>query len=265
MDGAHYFGVVTLDPTRWAAPIIIAHRGSRQLWPENTMFAFESALATGVEHLETDIHVSADGVVYCIHDHTVDRTTDGTGPVASLASDEVDRLDAGYHHRDDGGFPFRGQGVGVPTFSELALSFPDARLVVDLKEDSVVAPFADLVDHLGVGQRLIVGSFSDQRIARFRQLTGGRIATSTGSVTSRQWLVNSRVGRAGAPGPSALQLPVQRRGLRVVDHKLVDAAHNAGIQVHVWTINDPSEARDLFAMGVDGVVTDRPDLMMRLR
>ena len=225
------------------------------------MFAFESALATGVEHLETDIHVSADGVVYCIHDHTVDRTTDGTGPLASLASDVVDRLDAGYHHRDDGGFPYRGQGLGVPTFAELAISFPHARLVVDLKEDSVVGPFADLVGQLGVGQRLIVGSFSDLRIERFRQLTGGRIATSTGSATSRQWLVNSRVGRAGALWPSALQLPLQRRGLRVVDRRLVIAAHNAGIQIHVWTINDAAEMRRLLDLGVDGIMTDEVQLL----
>lgn len=228
------------------------------------MLAFESAVALGIEHLETDIHVSADGVVYCIHDHTVDRTTDGHGLVAALASDEIERLDAGYRHRGEGGYPYRGKSVAIPTFSELASSFPDARLVVDLKEDAVVAPFADLVNRSEVGSRLIVGSFSDLRITRFRELTDGLIATSSGSATSRQWLMSSRVGRIGPAEPCALQLPLQRRGLRVVDAKLIDSAHNSGIQVHVWTINDPIEARRLFDMGVDGVVTDRPDLMIAL-
>ena len=227
------------------------------------MLAFESAVSLGVEHLETDVHVSADGVVHCIHDHTVDRTTDGSGLFSSLSSAEVSRLDAGYRHRDGSSHPFRGQGITVPVFEEVVASFPGVRVVVDLKEDAVVDPLAQLVVRAGLADRIIVGSFSDARIARFRELTGGAVPTSTGAVLSRRWLVRSRLRLVGGGNPSALQLPLQMRGVRVVDERLVDTAHEAGLQVHVWTVNDVSDAARLFAIGVDGIVTDRPDLMLR--
>lgn len=232
------------------------------MWPENTMLAFESAISLGAEHLETDIRVSTDGIVFCLHDQTVNRTTDGFGSISAHTADEIVRLDAGYRHRQETSYPYRGKGATIPTFEELAFSFPDARIVVDLKEDSVVAPFAALATRTGLGSRLIVGSFSDSRIERFRALTNGTIATSTGARSSRRWLVNSRVGKPGGGQPSALQLPMQLRGLRVIDQKLVDVAHAAGLQVHVWTVNDPDQVRRLFEMGVDAVVTDRPDLMI---
>src|SRR5690554_3867879 len=101
------------------SPAVVAHRGSRYFWPENTMVAFEGAVATGVTHIETDLRVTADGVVVCHHDRTVDRTTDGSGPVDAMTFDELDRLDAGYRHRGDEGFPHRGSGVRVPALEEL--------------------------------------------------------------------------------------------------------------------------------------------------
>lgn len=226
------------------------------------MLAFESAVSLGVEHLETDVHVSADGVIHCIHDHTVDRTTEGSGPFSSLSSAEISGLDAGYRHRDGSAHRFRGKGVRVPVFEEVVASFPGVRIVVDLKEDAVVGPLARLVVRAGLAERLIVGSFSDARIERFRELTGGRVPTSTGALLSRRWLVSSRLRRLGGGDPSALQLPLQMRGIRVVDERLVETAHEAGLQVHVWTVNDVEAAARLFAMGVDGIVTDRPDLML---
>lgn len=226
------------------------------------MLGFESAVSLGIEHLETDIHVSADGVVYCIHDHTVDRTTDGHGWLSELRSGEIETLDAGYHHRVGPAYPFRGRGVKIPAFEEVISSFPAVRVVVDLKEDAVVEPFAALVRDSAVAERLIVGSFDDRRIAGFRDLTNGRVPTSTGASLSRRWFLSSRLGRGGGGGPSALQLPQQTRGLRVVDEKLVDAAHRSGLQVHVWTVNDITQASRLLEMGVDGIVTDRPDLVL---
>ncbi len=226
------------------------------------MMAFESAISLGVEHVETDIRVSADGTVFCLHDHTVNRTTDGFGALSSFSADEVARFDAGYRHRQGSQYPYRGEGNKVPTFEEVAFSFPQVAIVVDMKEDSVVAPFAALVRKTGLGPRLIVGSFSDDRIERFRALTDGEVATSTGADLSRRWLMKSRIGMPGGGGPSALQLPLQMRGLRLVDQKLVDVAHAAGLQVHVWTVNDVDQARRLFGMGVDAIVTDRPDLML---
>jgi glycerophosphoryl diester phosphodiesterase len=248
-----------LDRHLWKSPMIIAHRGSRDLWPENTMIAFENAVALGAEHIETDIHVSADGVVFCFHDHTLDRITGASGLISDMTASEIQKLDAAFNHRGPGGFDSRSTGVKVPTFEELALSFPEVRIVVDLKQAEVVQPFARLVDRLGIGARLIVGSFSDRRLDHFRSAVSGDVATSTGYAASRRWLIASRRGRP-VPGPAAaLQLPLQMRGLRVVDGKLVDTAHDAGLQLHVWTVNDAGEMERLFALGVDAVITDRPD------
>jgi glycerophosphoryl diester phosphodiesterase len=253
-----------LDPERWNTPVAIAHRGSRLLWPENTMLAFSSAVEVGARHIETDVRVTADGVVHCIHDASIDRTTNASGPFSQHTSQEIARLDAGFGHATSEGYPFRSAGVRIPTFEELAKSFPEIHVVVDLKEDAVVEPMADLVRRLAIGERLIVGSFSDARLARFRDLTDGAVPTSVGSTRARSWLLASRVGQ-GLSGPgSALQLPLQRGGVRAVDRKLVDAAHSRGLQVHVWTINDPEQMRDLIEIGVDGIVTDRIDLLLEV-
>lgn len=244
--------------------MIIAHRGSRELWPENTMESFSGAVDLGIEHIETDIHASSDGTVFCFHDHTVNRTTNGNGEFSALTGREIGRLDAGYRHWTGESHGYRSRGITVPTFEEVAVTFPDVRIVVDLKHDLVVEPFAKLVDRLGIGERIVVGSFSDDRLELFRTLTMGRIATSTGAVLSRQWLISSRFGWRGAGDAGALQLPLQMRGLKVVDEKLVAAAHDAGLQVHAWTVNDPVQAQALLEIGVDGLVTDRPDLMLPL-
>lgn len=252
-----------LESRGWNPPVVIAHRGSRELWPENTMLAFERASELGVGHLETDLRVSADDVVHCFHDSTLERVTHGVGNFSELTSKEVALLDAGYRHRGPDGFSFRGTGVKVPTLEELTVTFPGARVVVDLKDDAVVEPLARLVEKLGLFDRLVVGSFSDERLAAFREAVSREVPTSTGFKTSRRWFRASRRGR-GVVGPeSALQLPLQWRGLKVVDKKLVDAAHDAGLQVHVWTVNDENRMRDLLLLGVDGLITDRADLALR--
>jgi glycerophosphoryl diester phosphodiesterase len=234
------------------------------LWPENTDVSFQGAYDLGYRHLETDLHMTADGVLVCFHDDTVDRTTEGTGHVEDLTLAELQRLDAGYRHRTEDGFPFRGKGVRVPTLEWLLSNFADASVVLDLKTDSLAEPLATLIDDLDAYERLVVGSFSDARLSEFREITDGRVPVSSGSALSRLWVLSSRVGRGVAGDASALQLPTHMRGVRVVDEKLVHAAHEAGLQVHVWTINQRSEMIRLLDMGVDGVLTDRPDILKDL-
>ena len=228
------------------------------------MTAFSGAVELGYRHLETDLHITRDGVLVCIHDDTVDRTTNGTGPVDSFTSEEISALDAGYRHAASDGHRFRAEGVKVPRFEEVVEAFPDASFVVDLKTEGLAGPFAHLIDRLGIHERLIVGAFSDERLNEFRQLTGGKVATSTGPALSRAWLLASRVGKGAGGEAQALQLPIQTRGIRVVDAKLVNAAHDAGLQVHVWTVNQEDEMTRLLDLGVDGLVTDRPDLLKQL-
>lgn len=261
--GVHYFDGML--PEQWAPPVAIAHRGSRHLWPENTMEAFDGAVGLGYRFLETDLHVTADGIVVCFHDDTLDRTTDGHGAVRSLGFDSLRALDAGHRHLFDGGYPFRRNGVRVPSLEEAVTSFPEVSFIVDLKGDGIVQPLVSLIDRLSLHDRLIVGSFSDRRLDQFRDATGGKVPTSSGPMLSRRWLLGSRVGRApGRQRASVLQLPGQSRGVRVVDERLVDTAHSNGLQVHVWTVNDPGEMAAFLDMGVDGIISDRPDLLKEL-
>ena len=228
------------------------------------MEAFAGAVGLGYRHLETDLRVTGDGVLVCLHDPTVDRTTDGTGPVTELSFDELSSLDAGYRHVGVEGRTFRDRGIRVPTLEEAVLAFPEVSFVVDLKTENLVKPLHDLIERLGLHDRLIVGSFSDRRLQEFRDASAGRVATSTGATLARSWLVASRVGRGVVGEASALQLPRHSRGLRVIDRKLIESAHAHGLQVHVWTVNNRSEMAELLDLGVDGIITDRPDVLKEL-
>lgn len=262
--GVVYRVGMTLDPERWRTPVPIAHRGSRVLWPENTETSFRGAYELGYRHFETDLHLTADEVLVCFHDPTVDRTTNSSGRVEHLTVDDLQSLDAGYRHGTPDGFTFRDNGATVPTLQWLLTQFPDVSVVVDLKSDGLAVPLAALIDDLDAHDRLIVGSFSGRRLAEFREVTDGRVATSAGPMTARLWVLASRVGLGVSTEASALQLPTSTRGMRVVDRRLVNAAHRSGLQVHVWTVNTRSEMERLLDIGVDGLITDRPDLLKDL-
>ena len=250
-----------LDLERWRPPVAIAHRGSRLLWPENTDTSFQGAYDLGYRHFETDLHVTADGVVVCFHDPDVERTTEGRGLVEELTLTQLQNLDPGFRHVTPDGYVFRQAGSRVPTVEWLLSTYPGVSVVVDLKCAGVAAPLAAIIEDLDAHQRVIVGSFSEARLAEFRELSRGRVATSSGPAASRLWVLASRVGRGVRGEAAALQLPARMRGVRVVDRRLVAAAHADGLQVHVWTVNEPAEMRRLLDLGVDGVITDRPDLL----
>lgn len=248
-----------LDPERWRSPVAIAHRGSRVLWPENTDTSFQGAYDLGYRHFETDLHLTADGVVVCFHDPTVDRTTEATGRVEDFTLAELQALDPGHRHATADGYTFRDGGSRVPTLEWLLTNFPDVSVVVDLKCDGLGEPLAALMDDLEAHDRLIVGSFSEIRISEIKELTDMRVPVSCGPTLARLWVLASRMGRGAGGEIAALQLPTRMRGVRVVDEKLVDAAHDAGLQVHAWTVNERFEMNRLLDIGVDGLITDRPD------
>ncbi len=225
------------------------------------MTAFQGVYDLGFRHIETDLRLTSDGVLVCFHDSDVDRTTDGSGDVSALTFEELQALDAGYRHADSGGYPFRAQAIGVPSLEELLSTFSDVGLVIDMKASGLAESLALLVNRLGVGDRLIVGSFSDDRLEVFRDLTNGQVATSTGPMAARMWVVSSRVGRGAGGNADALQVPTQFKGVRVVDKRLIRVAHESGLQVHVWTVNDPEEMIRLLDLGVDGLITDRPNVL----
>lgn len=234
------------------------------LWPENTDTSFQGAYDLGFRHFETDLHITADDELVCFHDPTVERTTNATGRVEELSLEELQTLDAGFRHGTADGYTFRDSGATVPTLEWLLTTFADTSVVVDMKSDGLAGPLAALIDDLEAHERVIVGSFSDARLVEFREITGGRVPTSVGPFDARLWVLLSRVGRSARADASALQLPTHLRGIRVVDEKLVTAAHDAGLQVHVWTVNTVPEMIRLLDIGVDGLITDRPDLLRDL-
>jgi glycerophosphoryl diester phosphodiesterase len=237
-------------------PIRFAHRGSRILWPENTMIAFQGAVDLGYRYLETDLHVSRDGKVLVFHDDTLQRLTDGAGKVWEQDWEELRKLDTGFRFGPGTGYPWRGRGLGIPLLEELAGAFPEAYLNLDLKQDGIEEAVAAEVARLGIGERIMIGSFRDARISRFRVLTSGTVATSAGPRELARAVAASRVGRAAAGAADALQVPG-----RLATPRLIAAAHRAGKHLHAWTINDTTTMNRLLDWGVDGIMSDRPDLL----
>ena len=247
----------------WPQPIPFAHRGGAGEHPENTLPAFAAAVALGYRHLETDVHLTADGVVMAFHDSVLDRVTDRRGPIAALAAAEVEAADAGYSFSPDGGltFPHRGQGVVVPRLDALLDAWPDVRVNIDPKSDAVVAPLVDVLRRHDAFDRVCVGSFSDARIAAVRRLSGDGVCTSMGPRATAVAWVASRFGLLPRQGADCMQIPVSTRGIALVTPSLLRAAHRAGLRVHVWTIDDEAEMERLLGMGVDGIMSDRVGLL----
>ena len=244
-------------------PIAFAHRGGGEDAPENTLAAFEIARALGYEYLETDAHLTRDGVLIAFHDERLDRVTDRAGAIAGLSVAEVEAADAGYAFSADGGrtFPFRGRGIRVPRLEELLARWPDAWVNIDPKSDPCVGPLARLLDRLGAWERVCVGSFSDRRLRRIRALGRGRACTSMGPRAVALARLMTATGMMPRLGADCIQVPIRRGPFRIVTERFVRAAHRAGLPVHVWTINHETTIDELLDLGVDGIMSDRLRLL----
>jgi glycerophosphoryl diester phosphodiesterase len=217
---------------------------------ENTLQAFAHAVGLGYGYLETDVHVTSDGVLLAFHDTVLDRVTDATGRIATSTYADVQRA------RINGSDP-------VPTLAELFDAFPRARFNIDVKAPGAVPALAAFLAEREAWDRVCVGSFSGRRLREFRRLTGGRVVTSAspGEVAAYR-LLPSPVARLLTRGkPRVLQVPHRAGRLTIVTPGLVRRAHRAGVHVHVWTIDDPDEMNALLARGVDGLMTDRTDIL----
>ena len=241
----------------------MAHRGSMLLWPENTMTAFQKAVDLGYRYLETDLQISRDGVLVTFHDDTLDRTTNGTGPVSDYRLEELRNLDAAYRFRLNGEYPYRGGSIRIPTLKELVTAYPDAVFSLDLKSDGMEEALVETIRRLDLWDRVIVGSFSGTRLRRFRSLVSRPVATSAGPGETLRFVTAARLGRTPRLTADSLQVPV-KQGITIVNARTVRAARAAGASLIVWTINDRGEMERLLDLGVDGLITDRPDLLRTL-
>jgi len=246
-----------------------AHRGGEGQWPSNTLYAFERALRLGVDALELDIHATRDGVLVVRHDPVVDTTTDGAGRICDLTLSQIQALDAGYTWTADDGrtFPFRGLGITIPTLEEVFQAFPGTPVSIDIKPEdpAVVRMLGQLLRDYDRLKQVVIGSFHDPQLCRFRLLYP-EVDTAAGvSETRRFYLLNllwlSRFFRSPA---KAFMIPEYYGRLRLVMPRFIRAAHVLGVQVHVWTVNEVEDMRRLIDGGVDGIITDYPSRLMEL-
>lgn len=249
-------------------PLVFAHRGGAALAPENTLVAFAQGLALGADGLELDVHLSRDGVPVVIHDATVDRTTSGTGSVAALTAAELARLDAGARFGADQGFPFRDRGHGVPTLAEVLDASPSTRVIIEMKQGTAAlgAAVVAVVKRMGAAHRVCLGSFQQAALDAARALAP-EVATSASQPEVR-WTIHRGWVRwpFGWRAPYvAFQVPEVAGRLRVVSPAFLAQARRDHRRVQVWVVNEPTQARRLLDWGVDGLVTDRPDLMVEAR
>lgn len=232
-------------------PRILAHRGLALQHAENTLGAFGAAVATGVEIIETDVHLSKDGQVIVAHDPDLQRVAKIQGRVADFTAAELKGIDLGF-------------GEGFPTLVEALEAFPHHKFNIDLKIRSAVEPFVDLVSQLGVHDRILVTSFDEKtRATAVAKLPGVVSSATRASIIEgklRSWFGFSSATWGLAPEIQALQVPPVHWGLALVTPNFVKAVHNKGLEVHVWTINEASDMVRLLDMGVDGIVTDRCDV-----
>ncbi|WP_141013313.1 glycerophosphodiester phosphodiesterase [Nocardioides sambongensis] len=218
---------------------------------ENTLTAFQHAWDLGYDYLETDVHVTRDGALLAFHDDVVDRVTDGTGAVGDLTLAQIRRL------RIAGREP-------IPTLGELVEAFPHARFNIDLKSERAADALARYVAAHDLADRVLVGSFSIRRIREFRRRTAAAVPTAAHPWEILAYRLSPTAGiarRLTSRRCAALQLPARRGPLRVVTAGLIRRAHANGVQVHVWTVDDPAQMHELLDLGVDGLFTDRTDLL----
>jgi glycerophosphoryl diester phosphodiesterase len=253
-----YFGPTT--------PIAFAHRGGAKCWPENTLLAFRNATDLGYRHIETDIHETSDGHFVCFHDARLERTTNGHGDLRDRTLAELQRLDAGYNFIEDGSYAFRGAGTRIPTLEEALALNPDLHYNIEIKPADPALPrrLWELIEHHGVHDRVLVASEHDEMTNAFRKHSRGRVATSPGRKGALGFWARVLAGTSKHAMFSfdALQIPRAFRGIDVVTPRFVEAAHRHGIQIHVWTIDDPIEMLELLDVGVDGLMTDMPEVLL---
>jgi glycerophosphoryl diester phosphodiesterase len=212
------------------------------------MPAFAGAVALGYRYVETDVHVTSDGVVLAFHDDHLDRVTDRTGAIAELPWSEVRQA------RVDGREP-------IPLLEDLLGTWPELRINIDPKHDEVVEPLATVLTRTDSIDRVCIGSFSDRRLDRLRAMLGTGLCTSLGpAAVARLRAASFGVGHP-RPAGCCVQVPAEAKGLTLVDERFVRVAHELGLAVHVWTIDEPDEMDRLLDLGVDGIMTDRPAVL----
>ncbi len=252
-------------------PLVMAHRGDQATAPENTILAMESAVKVGADVLETDVRMTKDKELVLFHDETLDRTTNGTGKISDYTLDELKQLDFGFNFTPDGGktYPFRGKGLTVVTVEEAFTRFTNVAFNLDIKDKESIAPklLADIIRSHHREDAVIVASFHPEQIKRFRNILP-TVKTAAHPLEVKRFVMflSLKIPSFFIRGLdySAFQVPLEYNGRQIVTKRFVRMAHRKNVLVHVWTINDCETMERLIDLGVDGIFTDKPSLLIEL-
>jgi glycerophosphoryl diester phosphodiesterase len=253
-------------------PLVIAHQGGDGIWPGDTMYAFEKAVEIGADVLEMDAHITKDSQIVLMHDERVDRTTDGTGPIEELTLAELKQLDAAYQWSNDGDktFPFRGQGIQVPTPEELFQKFSQMRYVIEIKltKNPIDKPLCDLIRKYNLQDKVVIASFHDEAMQNFRK-TCPEVATSASRGEVTKFVLLGKVFLSGLVAPQYQSIqppydPSESMNIPIMTRRFIRESPAKNIAVEPWTVDDPVLMKQYIEWGVDGIMTDRPDLMIKV-
>lgn len=248
-------------------PRVIGHRGAAGEAPENTLASFQRAFEQGAQCVELDVHGTKDGEIVIIHDATLKRTTNGRDRVSRCSLKELKRLDAGYRFTKDGGrsYPYRGKKIEIPTLGELFGALPQVRAIIEIKQlrPPIVNKVIESVRQAHKEEQVLLATESDEIMQQIRvelRSSGLSIVTgfSYGEVADfMSWLARGRKAPYSPPG-QAFQIPCEYAGMTLVSEQTLRASHELGVEMFVWTVNEPEEMRRLLALGADGIITDFP-------
>jgi glycerophosphoryl diester phosphodiesterase len=251
-------------------PLVLAHQGGEGEWPSNTLLAFQNAAQAGADVLDTDMHMTKDGVLVLMHDQTVDRTTSGTGAIRDLTLAQLEQLDAAYNFSLDEGktFPYRGQGVAVPTLEELFQTFPDKRFGIEIKQTEpaeTAKRFCTLIRQYDKQDAVLVSSFRQENMDAFRKECP-EVATSATENEVKLFYVLHLLGmtRAFTPNYSSFQVPETSAGIHLLTPQFIAAARERNLPIVPWTINETADLQRMIDLGSAGINTDYPTRLLQM-
>jgi len=255
-------------------PLVIAHQGGEHLAPSSTLEAFRNAMKLGVDVIEFDVHMTQDEYLVAIHDPTVDRTTNGTGKINDMTLEEIQSLDAGIYFKDlDGKYSFRNQGVYIPTVNEIFSEVPNMRWNIEIKDTNdpdlyrlIAQKLWNIIQEFKLENDVLFAAFDQEIIDIILDVTDGEALVSGGRGEVTKFVILHKLFLNGLyrPKVNALQIPTEDSQINLKDKKLIRGANNRGMEIHYWTINDPETMEELIELGADGIITDRPDLLIEL-
>ncbi len=271
----YFFPVKSLEKQAFFVndrPLVIAHGGGQGLAPTSTLEAFKNSYELGVDVIEFDVHMTKDGYLAAIHDPTVDRTTNGTGKVNEMTLEEVQALDAGVNFQDEiGEYTYKGKGVHIPTVQEAFAAIPDMRWNIEIKDSNnphLYRPIAEklwgLIQQYRLEDKVLIASFDQDIVDIVSDVSDGKALTAGGRQEITKLVLLHKIFLNGLYQPKvhAIEIPTEDSSINLIDAKIIKGAHKRGMDVHYWTINDAQTMRELLDLGADGILTDRPDILL---